>query len=161
VKKLIWPLRSALRLLIVFAIAVSLAAAQQLPTHAAALAPTVASLQPASGGTGGGTVVTIQGANLSGASKVVFGSTAGTALTLISSTSLKVTAPAHTAGAVDVRVTTPGGTSAVTTTDRYTYTTNIPTPVTALTGSVSGSSVTLTWTNPSEGDFTGVMIRRA
>ena len=87
----------------------------------AASAPVVNGVSPAAGPLVGGTVVTVTGANLTGATKVLFGTTAGTALTVLSATQLKVTAPAHPAGVVDILVTTPNGTSAVTTADRYTY----------------------------------------
>ena len=36
-----------------------------------------------------------------------------------------------------------------------------PGPVAAVTATASGSSVTLTWTNPTDADFAGVLIRRA
>ena len=53
---------------------------------------------------------------------MLFGSVAGTGLTLVSSTQVKATAPARaTAGYVDVRVTTAGGTSAIVIGDRFTY----------------------------------------
>ena len=87
----------------------------------AASAPVVYGVSPAAGPLVGGTVVTVTGANLTGASKVLFGTTAGTALTVLSATQLKVTAPARPAGVIDIKVTTPNGTSAVTTADRYTY----------------------------------------
>ena len=91
------------------------------PLAVAASAPVVNGVSPAAGPLVGGTVVTVTGANLTGATKVLFGTTAGTALTVLSATQLKVTAPAHPAGVVDILVTTPNGTSAVTTADRYTY----------------------------------------
>ena len=61
------------------------------------------------------------GSGFVGASKVMFGTTAGTQLTVVSATQLRVTSPAHAAGAADVRVTTPSGTSAVNATDKFTY----------------------------------------
>ena len=76
-----------------------------------ALAPVVSSVSPVAGPTAGGTVVTVNGSNLSEASSVKFGGVAGTGLTPVSASQLKVTAPAHAAGVVDVRVTTSGGTS--------------------------------------------------
>lgn len=88
-------------------------------------APTITSISPTSGSTAGGTVVTITGANLGGATAVDFGSTPATDVTAsstASTTSLSATAPAQSAGAVDVTVTTPGGTSATSSADQFTYT---------------------------------------
>src|SRR5262245_26403818 len=36
-----------------------------------------------------------------------------------------------------------------------------PAPVTSLNASSSAASVTLTWTNPTDGDYAGAMVRRA
>jgi hypothetical protein len=82
--------------------------------------PTVTGLAPSSGPAGGGTVVTVSGTNLTGASAVRFGTKAGTRVTVVNADSLKVTVPAGT-GTIDVTVTTPGGTSAVSSKDRYSY----------------------------------------
>jgi hypothetical protein len=83
--------------------------------------PAVSAVAPATGPASGGTVVVVSGANLTGASAVTFGGSAGTSLRVLSSGRLQVTAPTHAAAAVDVRVTTPGGTSPVVSGDRYTY----------------------------------------
>jgi hypothetical protein len=82
-------------------------------------AATIDTITPASGPAAGGTVVTITGANLDGVSSVSFGGTAGTALTVMSSGKLQVTAPAHAAGAVNVVVSDEAG--PVTETGGYTY----------------------------------------
>jgi hypothetical protein len=84
--------------------------------------PAISGLSPNVGPTGGGNTVTINGSGFVSGATVKF-STAGSSLptTFVSSTQLKVVAPAHAAGAVDVFVTTPGGTSAVATSDRYTF----------------------------------------
>jgi hypothetical protein len=95
--------------------------------------PTVSLIDPASGTTLGGTAVTITGTNLTGATAVTFGGTAATSFTVNSATKVTATAPAHAAGAVDVVVTTPGGTAA--SAGGFTYV--VPTP--AIT-SVSPSS---------------------
>ena len=81
--------------------------------------PSVASINPTSGPTGGGTSVTITGTNLGGASAVDFGSNAAT-ITADSATSITATSPAGT-GTVDVTVTTPEGTSATSSADHFTY----------------------------------------
>ena len=87
------------------------------------LAPAVKSMSFVTGPAAGGQVMTITGTRLAGATAVRFGSVAGTALTLVSATSLRVTAPPGT-GTVDVRVVTPEGTSPVVAAGRYTYTTD-------------------------------------
>lgn len=79
-------------------------------TYTAAV-PTVADVSPSSGPTGGGTTVTVTGTNLTGATAVTFGAAPASAFTVNSATSITATAPAGT-GLVDVRVTTPAGTSA-------------------------------------------------
>ncbi len=84
--------------------------------------PTLRALSSRSGSTRGGTTVTLTGTGLWRTSSVHFGTTAAAGLTRLSSTQLRVTVPAHTAGTVDVRVTTPGGTSAVTGAGRFSYT---------------------------------------
>lgn len=81
--------------------------------------PSISTVTPSSGSSAGGTVVNITGSNFTGATSVTFGGTAGTALTVNSATSITVTAPAHTAGAVPVVVTTPNGTG--TKTGGFTY----------------------------------------
>ncbi|TCO61100.1 PxKF domain-containing protein [Actinocrispum wychmicini] len=84
--------------------------------------PTVTAVNPASGPTTGGTIVTITGTKFTGATAVAFGTTAATSFTVNSDTSITATAPAATAGPVDVTVTTSSGTSATNPADRYTYT---------------------------------------
>ncbi len=87
--------------------------------------PTVTSLSPTSGPTAGGTSVTITGSNFAGATVVSFGGTPATSFTVDSATQITATAPPRSAGAVNVIVTTPGGISADTAADDYTY---IPPP---------------------------------
>lgn len=66
-------------------------------------------ISPNQGSTGGGTVVTITGTNLSNATAVTFGTKPG-AITANTPTSITVTSPSGS-GTVGVKVTTPGGTS--------------------------------------------------
>ena len=70
--------------------------------------PVITDISPCFGPTAGGTSVTISGANLSGATSVAFGGTAGT-ITSNSATSIVVTSPAKSAGLTDVSVTTTAG----------------------------------------------------
>ncbi|MFG6489634.1 putative Ig domain-containing protein [Roseateles sp. BYS78W] len=83
--------------------------------------PTVTAVSPTSGSTAGGTSVTLTGTNFSGSPTVSFGGTSGTGVTVNSSTSISVTAPAHAAGTIDITVTTTGGTSSTSAADRFTY----------------------------------------
>ena len=85
-------------------------------------APTISGVSPAKGPDEGGNAIEISGLNLSAASKVEFGSTVVTSPFLSNSaTKIKVKAPAHAAGKVDVKVTTVGGTSAVVPADEYAF----------------------------------------
>src|SRR5207237_862484 len=63
--------------------------------------PSISSIAPTHGPIAGGTSVTINGTNLSGVTSVTFGGTTAT-LGANTSTSIIVTAPAHTGGAVSV-----------------------------------------------------------
>ena len=119
-------------------------------TYVAPAPPAVTSVSPNSGSTGGGTSVTITGTNFTGATSVAFGTTAAT---IVSNTATQIvaTSPAHSAGAVDVRVTTSGGTSSTVTADRFTYVTpSTPPTVTSISptsGSTGGGTrVTITGT---------------
>jgi hypothetical protein len=86
------------------------------------LAPSVAGVTPAAGSAAGGEGVKIVGANLDGATGVQFGSKP-TTFTVDSANQITATSPAVPASTVDVRVTGPGGTSAITAGDKYTFTT--------------------------------------
>jgi hypothetical protein len=81
-------------------------------------APALATLSPTSGLTYTTTAVTITGSNLKGATRVTAGG-ASVPFTKVSDTVVKATLPAHAAGALDVQVTTPGGTSATGTAFSY------------------------------------------
>jgi hypothetical protein len=115
-----------------------------------AATPTVSGLSVTSDFTTGSTTVTITGTNLNGATAVMFGSTAATSFTVNSSTSITAVDPAGSVGTVDVKVTTPYGTSAAVAADHFTYNA-VPTPtVTGLdkvTGPLAGGDwVTVTGT---------------
>jgi hypothetical protein len=86
--------------------------------------PLVTSLTPSSGSAAGGNKVTIRGANFTAGSTVQFGTATldPTSVTFDSASQIVVTAPAGTAGTVDVTVTTSQGTSPFRPTDEYTYT---------------------------------------
>jgi IPT/TIG domain len=105
----------------------------------ATAAPTIASLSVAKGTTAGSTNVLITGTNfpddISSTGGVKFGTTDATNVLWLSATQITATSPANsTDGAVvDVLVTTVGGTSAVTASDKFTYRTPITPSITANT----------------------------
>lgn len=74
-------------------------------------APTVSSVDPSTGPTTGGTLVTIDGDDFVLGAKVLFGSQEGTNVAFASATRLQVTAPSHDAGSVPVTVLNPDGQS--------------------------------------------------
>ncbi len=75
--------------------------------------PVVDKLSPDKGTTKGGTLVTITGQDFTGATKVYFGTAAGTDLKVVSATEITVKSPKGT-GTVHVSVVGPGGTSLAT-----------------------------------------------
>ena len=119
-------------------------------------APAVTGISPSSGTDCGGTQVTVAGSGFTGATAVDFG-TAGQpaqSFTVLSDTQITAVSPAGVS-MVDVRVTTPGGTSPTVSADLFIYTGNSMAPcVTGVSPSsgpgAGGTSVTVTGTN-----FTG------
>jgi uncharacterized protein YhjY with autotransporter beta-barrel domain len=107
-------------------------------TFTVAAVPSITGLSPDQGALAGGNVVTITGANLTGATVVLFGASPAT-FTVDSATSITATAPAGSAGTVNVTVTTPAGTSATGPANQYTY--------------VSGPTITAV--SPGSGPITG------
>ncbi|HEX3795748.1 MAG TPA: IPT/TIG domain-containing protein [Acidimicrobiales bacterium] len=81
--------------------------------------PVVTSFTPTSGPTVGGTLVTITGSNFAGPTTVVFGTTPGTDVTVVSPTEITVISPAHAAGPVFLTLADFGG--VVTPTQAFTY----------------------------------------
>src|SRR4051794_36349046 len=78
----------------------------------AASAPAVSGLSTHAGSTHGGARVTVKGRGFTHLRAVRFGSVAGTSVRVLSSTTLRVTTPRHSAGRLDVRVVTRAGRSA-------------------------------------------------
>ena len=105
--------------------------------------PTVTSVSPDTGPTGGGTVVTIAGTGFTGATAVDFGASPATSFTVNSDTSITATDPAGSAGVVDTTVTTLVGTSATSAADQFVYTIPAPTvnSVNPGVGPTSGGTV--------------------
>jgi hypothetical protein len=82
-------------------------------TSVSNVVPNVLSVTPATGLAAGGTAVTIRGSSFTGTtgSGVKFGPTAATSVVVVNDGTITCTSPAKTAGAYDVTVTTPNGTS--------------------------------------------------
>jgi hypothetical protein len=74
-------------------------------------APTLTTVTPTTGPTGGGTSLTLTGTGFRAGMQVRLGGVPATGLTVVSATQATARTPAHAAGAVDVSVTTPGGTA--------------------------------------------------
>jgi hypothetical protein len=72
--------------------------------------------------------VTITGTNFTGVTTVTFGAVAATTFAVSSASSITATSPPEAAGTVDVTVTTPVGSNAPTSADRFSYGTSAPCP---------------------------------
>ena len=83
--------------------------------------PSVTSVKPSQGAHGGGMAVLITGSGFTTATSVLFGSQAATRFTVSDDSHLTVYTPPGTIGIVDVTVTTPGGTSTINKSDKFTY----------------------------------------
>ena len=107
--------------------------------------PSVSGISPASGPAG--TNVTITGTDLGAATAVYFGKTKASSFTVSSDTKIMAVAPSGT-GTVDVTVVTPAGTTAISTSDEFTYNTGAPyvSGISPASGP-AGTSVTITGMN--------------
>lgn len=111
--------------------------------------PTITNVSPNSGATGGGTAVTVNGSNFASGAKISFGGTAASGVSYVSSSQLKATTPAHSAGTVSVQVTNPDGTS-TTLANGFTYgsTTFSVSSVSPISGPANGgTAITLSGSN--------------
>jgi hypothetical protein len=84
-------------------------------------APTLKRLSTTKGSSSGRTAITIVGTNFEHVRDVLFGGTRVRSVRVTSSTRLSVVSPAHSAGTVNIRVTTTYGTTKVVAADRYTF----------------------------------------
>jgi hypothetical protein len=113
--------------------------------------PTVSSVSPNTGSTGGGTAVTITGTNFASGATVTFGGAAATNVVVVSATQITATTPAGSAGAVTVTVTV--GSQSGSLTNGFTYAV-LPTVsgVNPNSGpTAGGTAVTITGTNFASG----------
>jgi streptogramin lyase len=107
-------------------------------------APTVTGVSPASGPMVGGNSITVTGTNLTGGVVTVGLNAAASSCTATSCTA----AVPPGAGPVDVQVTTAGGTSPASTSDRYSYTTDVPNPPDRPTATPGNAAATVSWHAP-------------
>ncbi len=112
-------------------------------------APTVTAISPTSGTTTGGTQVTLTGENFTGTTDVQFGGTPAL-FSVDNDTTITATSPAATSsGTVNVTVTTPGGTSATSSANEFTYEEPAllaPEISNLQVASTTHSGATITWT---------------
>jgi hypothetical protein len=110
-------------------------------------APDLMALNPPSGVSAGGTLVTIAGTGFSGATAVNFGSTPAS-FTVVSDNQINAISPAGTVGTVDVTIIGVGGVSATSTADQFTFSAPVAPTVTGVnpTSGVTtgGTAVTIT-----------------
>ena len=90
-------------------------------TYIATTTPTVSGVSPNNGPLAGGTSVTITGTNFSGATNVLFGTTAASFSETSNTSITAVSPPGSTPGPVFVTVVTPGGTSPTGPNSVFTY----------------------------------------
>jgi PKD domain/IPT/TIG domain len=124
-------------------------------------APTVTKLAPKAGPVVGATTVTITGTHFSNVSAVKFGSSSADAFLVDSATKIVASSPPGSSGAVNVTVTTPAGTSAITNADRFTYAMPSVTGVSPSSGPKAGhSAVTITGEGFATGSGTRLQFGR-
>jgi alpha-tubulin suppressor-like RCC1 family protein len=114
------------------------------PSTPVASAPVVDGVAPAAGPASGGTVVTVTGEALRGATEVAFGGVPGTDLVEVSDTELRVTTPTHDPGVRNVRVTTPAGRSWFSRAAKFTFLPTVTGVVPSAGPVAGGTEVTLT-----------------
>jgi mono/diheme cytochrome c family protein len=122
------------------------------PSPSVLPAPVLSSVSPASGPSGGSTMVTLTGTGFQSGATATVGAVMCGDLTVVSATQITCVTGAHAAATVAVLVTNPDGQS-VTDSGAYTYTTSSPpsptvTAVSPASGSGSGgTSITVSGTN--------------
>jgi hypothetical protein len=131
-------------------------------TFVAPTAPVVNAMSPNRGGTNGGTQIVVYGSGFIGGYSVLFGGTAANRFSVSTfDDRLSVTAPPGSLGTVDVTVVGPGGVSATSPADRFTYYAAPVPSITAVSPS-SGPAGTLVYlTGTGFSDVTSVLFGSA
>jgi hypothetical protein len=109
----------------------------------------VTALSTNGGPLAGGSIITITGTNFTGATGVSFGATAATWFAVYSDTAIVATAPAASAGTVDITATTYSATSSTSSADQFSYLT-VPTVTGVSPGNgplAGGTTVTINGTS--------------
>lgn len=109
--------------------------------------PSVTSVTPNTGPTAGGTSVSIKGGGFVSGASVTFGSTIATNVSVVSSTAINATAPAHLAGTVSITVTNTNGQSG-TLAKAFTYTAPAPVETILLEDDFNDNSLNLSKWSP-------------
>jgi hypothetical protein len=127
---------------------------------ASGAAPTMSKLSPSKGPPAGGTRVTITGTNfVAGATTIKFGTARASQVSVTSPTSLTAIAPPNSAGAANVSVITPGGTSTAIPKGQFKYSAPTVTGVSPSSGSANGGNqVTVTGTGFAPGTGTVMLF---
>lgn len=120
-------------------------------------APVIAGIEPATGTSDGGTVVTITGSNFLSGAVVNFGANAASNVSVVSSNSLLATAPAGVPGTVNVVVVNPNALAA-TNVNGFTYVASPPPPAVIYASNVAqaGANLNFTWSGGT--NMTGVLL---
>ena len=118
-------------------------------------APTLTSVSPTAAASSGGATITVMGTDFTGTSAVDFGTTPATSFVIVSPTEITATAPAASAGVVDVQVTTQSGTSAITAADQFTF---APAPTVTNLAPAAGATAGGTTVEITGTDFTGATV---
>lgn len=121
--------------------------------------PNPTSITPSTGVLTGGTATTITGTGFTGATAVTFGGTAGTSRTVVNDTTITVTSPAHTAGAVNVVVTGPSGSGTLT--SGFTYAASTNTRGFHANGITAGTTLTTSTAGSGDSAFEDVQVSGA
>jgi hypothetical protein len=121
-------------------------------SFAATSPPAVSSLTPATGPTGGGTQVVINGTGfaatgLDATSSVTFAGVPPASFEVVSPTQIDAVAPPHAAGLADVIVSSPAGTSAISPADQFAYVA-APAAPTKPTATAGNGRATVSFTPP-------------
>ncbi|MFJ1269513.1 IPT/TIG domain-containing protein, partial [Legionella lytica] len=113
-------------------------------------APTLVSIAPTSGTTGGGTSITLNGTGFTPGTTVTIGSVAATNVSVVNSTTLTATTPAYVSGALVQSVSVNNGVGTASLLNAFTYIASAPTitSIVPTSGTSSGgTSVTISGSN--------------
>jgi len=103
-------------------------------------APAIKSIAPPSGPAAGGTTITISGTGFDGVTAIRFGTVPASGFTTQSSTSIAAVSPPATAGSVHVTLTTPNGTSSLSSKDLFSFGPPTVMSVSPASGPVAGGT---------------------